>query len=65
MSIPIKTEQSLLSHAEFEMMRGTRPPAIYQNDVAALKSFKTRLRDVLGEGAHACAAKAARGAWQG
>ena len=49
MSIPTKTEQSLLSHAEFEIVRGTHHPAIYQNDVAALKSLKTRLRDVLGK----------------
>ena len=47
MSIPIKTEQSLLSHAEFEIVRGTHHPAIYQNDVAALKSLTRRLRDML------------------
>ena len=49
MSIPIKTEQSLLSHSEFEIVRGTHHPAIYQNDVAELKSLKTRLRDALGK----------------
>ena len=49
MSIPIKTEQSLVSHAEFEILRGTHHPAIYQNDVAALKSLQTQLRDMLGK----------------
>ena len=49
MSIPIKTERSLLSHAEFEIVRGTHHPAIYRSDVAALKSLKTQLRDLLGK----------------
>jgi len=46
MSIPGKTEQSLLSHDEFEVVRGTHHPAIYDNDLAALRSLKTRLRDL-------------------
>ena len=49
MSIPIKTEQSLLSHSEFEIVRGTHHPAIYQNDVVELRFLKTRLRDALGK----------------
>src|SRR5262245_23663771 len=47
MSTPCKTEQRLLSHAEFEIVRSTLHPAIYHNDVAALKSLQTRLRDML------------------
>jgi hypothetical protein len=49
MSIPSKTEQSLLKHDELEIVRGTHHPAIYESDVAALKSLKTRLRDILGK----------------
>jgi len=49
MSIPAKTEQSLLKHDELEIVRGTRHPAIYESDVEALKSVKARLRDILGK----------------
>jgi hypothetical protein len=49
MSIPAKTEQSLLNHDELEIVRGTHHPAIYDSDPAALKALKTRLRDTLGK----------------
>jgi hypothetical protein len=46
MSIPSKTEQRLLRHEEFEIVRGTHHPVIYDSDLAALKSLKARLRDL-------------------
>ena len=57
MSIPAKTEQSLLSHDELEIVRGTHHPAIYDSDAAALKALKTRLRDErIASDPHVCSA---------
>jgi hypothetical protein len=44
LSISCKSERALLSHDEFEMVRTTHHPAIYDLDGKALQSLKGRLR---------------------
>jgi len=45
MSIPSKIERSQLSHEEFETIRVTHHPAIYNLDGDALRALKLRLRE--------------------
>jgi hypothetical protein len=44
MSMPCKFERSLLSHEEYETIRLTHHPAIYEVDVAELEALQPRLR---------------------
>lgn len=44
MSVPCKFEQSLLSHEEFEAVRLTHHPAIYDAEAADLADLRSRLR---------------------
>ena len=44
MSIPCKSEQSLLSHEEYEVIRLTHHPAIYDVEAAELEALRPRLR---------------------
>jgi hypothetical protein len=44
MSIPCKFERSLLSHDEYETIRLTHHPAIYDVEVAELEAMRPRLR---------------------
>jgi hypothetical protein len=43
-SIPCKFERSILSHEEYEAIRLTHHPAIYDVEVAELKAMRSRLR---------------------
>lgn len=45
MSIPCKSERSQLGHEEFEMVRVTHHPAIYELAPNELRALKLRLRD--------------------
>ncbi len=45
MSIPCKTERSQLSHEEFETIRVTHHPAIYELSDQELRALKLRLRE--------------------
>lgn len=49
MSMPCKSERSLLSHEEFETIRATHHPAIYELDAKALQTLQVRLREQLGK----------------
>ena len=44
MSVPCKYERSLLSHEEYETIRLTHHPAIYDVEVAELEAMRPRLR---------------------
>src|SRR3974377_2422066 len=44
MAVPCKFERSLLSHEEYETIRLTHHPAIYDVEVAELKAMRSRLR---------------------
>ena len=44
MSVPCKFERSLLSHDEYEAIRLTHHPAIYDVEVAELEAMRSRLR---------------------
>ena len=44
MPVPCKFERSLLSHEEYETIRLTHHPAIYDVEVAELEAMRTRLR---------------------
>ena len=44
MSVPCKFERSLLSHEEYETIRLTRHPAIYDVEMAELEAMRPRLR---------------------
>src|SRR6201998_29540 len=44
MSIPCKCERSLLSHEEYETIRLTHHPAIYDIEAAELEAMRPRLR---------------------
>jgi hypothetical protein len=44
MSVPCKFERSLLSHEEYETIRLTHHPAIYDVEVAELETVRPRLR---------------------
>lgn len=44
MSVPCKFERSLLSHEEFETIRLTHHPAIYDVGAAELEAMRSRLR---------------------
>jgi hypothetical protein len=44
MSVPCKFERSLLSHEEYEAIRLTHHPAIYDIEVAELEAMRPRLR---------------------
>jgi hypothetical protein len=44
MSVPYKFERSLLSHEEYEMIRLTHHPAIYDAEATALADLRSRLR---------------------
>jgi hypothetical protein len=44
MSVPCKFERSLLSHEEYETIRVTHHPAIYDVEVAELEAMRPRLR---------------------
>lgn len=48
MSIPCKFERSLLSHDEYEVVRVTHHPAIYDLDGAQLRATSVRLRTMRG-----------------
>jgi hypothetical protein len=45
MSIPCKSERSMLSHEEFEMIRDTHHPAIYALYSKELQALQARLRE--------------------
>ena len=44
MSVPCKFERSLLSHDEYETIRLTHHPAIYDVEPAELEAIQSRLR---------------------
>jgi len=44
MSVPCKFERSILSHEEYETIRLTHHPAIYDVEVAELEAMRPRLR---------------------
>jgi hypothetical protein len=44
MSVPCKFERSLLSHEEYETIRLTHHPAIYDVEVTELEAMRSRLR---------------------
>ena len=44
MSVPCKFERSLLSHEEYETIRLTHHPAIYDVEAAELEAMRSRLR---------------------
>ena len=44
MSVPCKLERSLLSHDEYETIRPTHHPAIYDVEPAELEAIRSRLR---------------------
>jgi hypothetical protein len=44
MSVPCKFERSLLSHEEYEAIRLTHHPAIYEVEAAELEAMRPRLR---------------------
>jgi hypothetical protein len=44
MSVPCKSERSLLSHEEYEIIRLTHHPAIYDVEAAELEALRPRLR---------------------
>ena len=44
MSVPCKSERSLLSHEEYEIIRLTHHPAIYDVEAAELGAMRPRLR---------------------
>jgi hypothetical protein len=44
MSVPCKFERSLLSHEEYETIRLTHHPAIYEVEAAELEAMRARLR---------------------
>jgi hypothetical protein len=44
MSVPCKFERSLLSHEEYDMIRLTHHPIIYDVEVAELEAMRSRLR---------------------
>src|SRR5262245_57878730 len=46
MSMSYKSERSLLSHEEHEVVQATHHPAIYQHDADALKALRVRLREL-------------------
>ncbi len=45
MSIPCKSERSMLSHEELEIIRNTHHPAIYALDGKELQALQVRLRE--------------------
>src|SRR5215831_18432843 len=45
MSLPCKSERSRLSHDEFELVRVTHHPAIYELSPDQLRALKVRLRE--------------------
>ena len=45
MSIPCKSERSVLSQGELEMVLGTHHPAIYALDGKELRALRVRLRE--------------------
>lgn len=49
MSIPCRTEHSLLSHEEFKEVAATHHPAIYEMDKAELRNLQKRLRSERGK----------------
>ena len=56
MSVPCRFERSLLSHEEYETIRLTHHPAIYDVEVAELEAMRSRLRG--------SALRAGRRSWQ-
>src|SRR5215470_5338199 len=46
MSVPCKFERSLLSHEEYEAIRLTHHPAIYDVDATELADLRSRLRNM-------------------
>ena len=46
MSVPCKFERSLLSHDEYETIRLTHHPAIYDVDATELADLRSRLRNM-------------------
>ncbi|MBL8583590.1 MAG: hypothetical protein JNL61_15385 [Rhizobiaceae bacterium] len=46
MSLSSRSERSLLSHEEFEVVRATHHPFIYDQDRETLRDLKLRLRDL-------------------
>lgn len=49
MSVPCKFERSLLSHDEYEAVRVTHHPAIYDLDGTQLRAITARLRSMRGK----------------
>ena len=52
MSVPCKFERSLLSHDEYETIRLTHHPAIYDVEPAELEAIQSRLREDARQGAN-------------
>jgi hypothetical protein len=46
MAIPSKSERSLLSHEEYDAIRGSHHPEIYALDLAGLRALQGRLRQM-------------------
>src|SRR6266545_3889477 len=46
MAIPCKSERSLLSHEEYDAIRGSHHPEIYALDLAGLRALQGRLRQM-------------------
>jgi hypothetical protein len=44
MSVPCKSERSLLSHEDYEVIRLTHHPAIYDVETTELEAMRSRLR---------------------
>jgi hypothetical protein len=45
MSVPCKSERTRLSHDEFELIRRTHHPAIYELSSHEMQALKSRLRE--------------------
>jgi hypothetical protein len=46
MTIPCKRERSLVSHEEYDFIRNSHHPEIYDLDLAALRALQSRLRQL-------------------
>jgi hypothetical protein len=46
MTIPCKRERSLVSHEEYDLIRNSHHPEIYDLDLAAMRALQSRLRQM-------------------
>jgi hypothetical protein len=65
MSIPSKFERSLLSHEEYETIRLTHHPAIYDIEAAELEAMRPRLRKMRDKERTLCQQKRREGRGKG